>query len=149
MSQIKLRIAFDPTNIWDYEDFRLLIRDMTLNDTADNNQIEVYLLTTNTDTVFVNNVTTESGVETSNVFQFTSNTALTAKLVSDNINILLTGDQELVDYVNINDPISLIENNVTGCQAITVIALLDTYKLQNKYVTQLQFWINQILKYEN
>lgn len=147
MSNIKLRIAFDPTNIWDYEDFRLLIRDMTLNDTETNNQIEVYLLTLNTDTDYIDKVTTESGVETSNVFQFTSESALASKITNDNINIFLGGDQTLIDYINTNDPISLVENDVTGCQAITVIALLDTYKLQNKYVTQLQFWIKQILKY--
>lgn len=149
MNKIKLRIAFDPTETWNYLDFRQLIRNMNLNNMDLDNQIDVYLVTTNTDTEYINDVTTESGTDATRVFQESGNAAVVARLQAENINIYLTGSQPLVDLVNLTNPLTLVENQpVSGCQAITVISILDTYKLQNKYVTYLQFWIKQILKYE-
>ena len=145
---IKLRIAFDPTDTWNHVDFRQLIRNMNLNNMDLDNQIEVYLVTTNIDTEYIDDVTLESGTDATRVFQVNGNAAVVTTLQAENINIYLTGSQPLVDLVNLTNPLQLVENQpISGCQAITVIALLDTFKLQNKYITHLQFWINQILKH--
>ena len=148
-NNIKLRIAFDPTDTWNHVDFRQLIRNMNLNNMDLDNQIEVYLVTTNIDVDYVDDVRLESGTDPARVFQEVTNAAVVTRLQAENINIYLTASQPLVDLVNSTNPLTLVANQpLSGCQAITVIALLDTFKLQNKYITHLQFWINQILKYE-
>lgn len=140
----KLRIAFDPTTTWDYQVFRNLIKDMVL----DTTEVEVYIITTNTDTDFIDDVALEAGgIESSNIFQVADNDTVVTTLANNQILIYLTAENELVIDVNDSIPLELEINNITGCQAILVNGIIDANKLQPKYVTMLQFWISQIEKY--
>ena len=144
MSITKLKVGFDPTVTWDYELFRDIISDM-VQDTA---EVEVFIVTTNPDTEYINDVAVEAGgIENSNIFQVADNDAVVTTLSNNSILIYLTAENELVITVNNDIPLSLEVNNVTGCQAILVNSIIDRYKLQPKWVTMLQFWIGQIEKY--
>ncbi len=148
MGDIKLRIAFDPTDMWNHDDFRELIRNFAYGNSESTNQVDLYLITTNTDTDFITNVVTESGMDSTKAFQVSGNAAVVSKLQAENVNIYLTTNEQLISLVNLTNPLTLVTNNTTGCQAIIMNNIFDTYKLQQKYVTMLQFWIAQILKYE-
>ncbi len=50
--------------------------------------------------------------------------------------------------VNATIPLQLVINDVTGCQAIlTSNTIIDSFKIQPKWITLLQFWIGQISKF--
>lgn len=139
----KLTIAFDPGyDVWVNQAFRDLIKDIA-KDTA---EIELYLITTDPDTAFINDVVTEIALDTTHVFQVADNAAVLSQIQTLGVRIYLVGSQELVNDINTNYPIEL-KTPLNGCQAITVSNLLDRYKLQPLYVTHLQFWIGQISKY--
>ena len=138
----KQRIGFDPTGMWDKRDYRLLI-DKLIKDEA----IDLYLVTDNTNAAFIADVVRESGIDSTMVFQETSQVNLTNRLTSEKINIFLAKDSTLVDFVNTTIPINLETNNVYGCQAILTSDNMDRYYLQFRYITHLEFWIGQILKY--
>lgn len=132
----KLRIAFNPTGIWHRDEFRLLIKDF-VNDT---DNFEVYLITQDTSTSFVESVTDESGVDSANVYQVASNDALVQKLDSLKIRIYLDGDNRIVMFV---------EATSTYAVAILVSAIIDANESQPMYFTKLQFWIKQIRREDN
>lgn len=138
----KIIIGFDPTGMWDKRDYRLLI-DKLIKDEA----IDLYLVTDNTNAAFIADVVRESGIDSTMVFQETSQVNLTNRLTSEKINIFLAKDSTLVDFVNTTIPINLETNNVYGCQAILTSDNMDRYYLQFRYITHLEFWIGQILKY--
>ncbi len=140
----KLRVAFDPTTTWDYLGFRDLIKDMV----GDSSEIEVYIITTNTDTDYIDDVALEAGgIESNRIFQVADNQTVITTLANNQILLYLTAENELVVDVNAAIPLELVLNDITGCQAILVNNILDANKLQPKYVTMLQFWIKQIEKY--
>lgn len=140
----KLKIAFDPATTWDYELFRNLIKDMF----NDNLEIDLYLVTTNDDSTFINDVAIEiGGMETNRIFQLADTNTLINTLANNNILIFLSPDNQVVTDIYNTIPLLLNYNNITGCEGILVGNILDTFKLQPKYITILQFWIKQIEKY--
>lgn len=141
----RLKVGFDPTSAWDYEVFRDLVKDMVL----DTTEIEVYIVTTNTDTDYVDDVALEAGgIESSHIFQVADNDTIVTTLANNQILLYLTAENELVTTINDATPLDLEINNITGCQAILVSnTIIDTYRVQPKYITMLQFWISQIEKY--
>ena len=139
----KLTIAFDPGyDVWVNQAFRDLMKDIA-KDTA---EIELYMITTDPDTTFINDVATEIGLDSTKVFQVATDADVLTKIQFLGVRIYLVGSQELVSNINTNYTIEL-KTPPSGCQAITVSNLLDRYKLQPLYVTHLQFWIGQISKY--
>jgi hypothetical protein len=138
----KIKIGFNPSYMWDKRDYRLLINKLLTDDA-----IDLYLVTDNTNQQFVDVVIAESGIDQSKVYVEVGPVALTARLTTEKINIYLAFEQSLVDYVNENAPINLEPNNVYGCQAIPTNDVLDRYYLQFRYVTHLEFWIGQVIRY--
>lgn len=139
---MKIKVGFDPTKMWDNYFFREFIKSLV----ADVENYDVYLITSNPDTDFVNNVTTESGININNVNQVSNNSAVVTRLNTLKVLIYLAQDNELVIYVNNTIPIQLIKNNVSGCEALVMNNILDPYKVQQKFVTQFYFWRDQIIK---
>ena len=144
MSANKITVAISPTEeMWSKQDFRGLVKQMV----EDIEGTILYVVTTNTDNVFIANFVLNSGIESANVFQVVDDAALVAKLIELNVRIFLSDDQKLNTYVNLNDELLLIENQVSGCQSIVVNNILDQNKVQMKYITYLDFWTKQINKY--
>jgi hypothetical protein len=140
----KLIISFSPgDDAWVNKAFRDLMKDVSL----DTDEIKLYIITTDTDTVFVNQVAGYFDLDTSlDVFQVANQAAALVKIQSLGVMIHMDADVVLCNYVNDTDPI-VLETPIDGCQAIVVSNLLDRYKLQPLYVTHLQFWMDKISKF--
>lgn len=125
----KIKIAFDPTGIWDREDFRNIIKEFVLN-----TEVETYLVTTNTNTAFIDNVVRESGIIAANVYK-----------VADQDAILIKMDTILIDiYLTASNPIMLfIDAHAETAVCVLVNNIVDNYKNQMKYISRLEFWIKQ------
>lgn len=128
----KLKLAFDITETWDYETFRELVNELLVEDDI----FEIYLITQDTDTNYINRIVTNMNINPSNVYQETSNVNVVNRLNTLDIDIYLEADNVLVDLVN--------ETSTTPTKAILVNSTPDRYKLQPMYITNLQFWINEI-----
>jgi len=136
-------VAFSPTeDMWSKEDVRELVK-MIL---ADTDSI-LYMVTTNSDSDFTDDVVAEIGIDTDNVFIVADNSALITKLTEEDVLVFLSDDQALNLEVNETIPLQLVKNDVSGCQAILINNILDQNKSQMKYYTHLDFWTKQIKKY--
>lgn len=139
----KLRVAFDPVSNWDIKFYRDFIKEMV----SDSSEIDLYLVTTSTDTNFIDNVTEESGIDPSKVYRESDNTAVVARLTTLRCLIFMSYDMPLVNDVNENYPLTVHGiNNIDGCVAIIANNLLDRNKSQPLYMTHFQFWVKYITK---
>lgn len=138
----KIRIGFDPTNSWDKNLFREFIKELVL----DKETYEVFLVTTNPDVTFINNVINESGMDPAKAFQVPNDTAVVASLNTNAVLMYFSQNNPLVDFVNSTIPLQLIKYGVVGCQALVLNNIVDPYKVQQKYLTYFKWWQDQILK---
>ena len=137
-----IKIGIDPTNVWDNNFFREYVK--TIINDVDN--YDVYIVTDNQDVDFLANVESESNIDPTKVNQVSNNSAVIARLNTLNISIYLSENNVLVDLVNNVLSIQLNSNNVTGCQALVLNNVFDTYLTQHKWITKIDFWQKQILK---
>lgn len=145
MTNNKLQIAFSPTTeMWSFQVFRDLIKEIV----QDVEGSDLFIITTNTDQELINDIVVETGLNIDNIFVVSDNSEIIISLEQMNISIFLTDDIELQRQVNLQNPISLLQNNISGTQAILVNNLIDENKLQFKYFTYLKFWTDQIKKYK-
>lgn len=139
-NKIKIPIAFDPTGYWSNLFYREFIDALV----ADEQNYEVYLITLNTDTSFINDVANEIDLDSANISQLATNSAVSARLNTLKCLIYLTEDNVLCNFVNSTIPIQLNANNVTGCQALVLNNIVDPYRVQQKFITNFHFWVDQI-----
>ncbi|TXG84988.1 MAG: hypothetical protein E6R13_02465 [Spirochaetes bacterium] len=132
----KIKIGFNPDNAWDYKTFRDLIRESIIEDT----EIETYLITTNADTVYIDSIVEVIGMDSNNVYIVASNTDIIQEIENKGIQIYLSDDFQLIESIN---------ENSNDCVGIVVSSIPDRYRLQPKYITDLNFWIKQIKKQNN
>lgn len=129
--QQKVKVAFDVTNTWEYELFRNLIHTFVVEDDF----FEVYLITQDPDTVYVNRVANNIGVVPANVFIETSDATIVARLATEQVALYLSANNPLV--TDVNDT-----STVTKC--ILVNNIPDRYRVQPLYITNMQFWLEEI-----
>lgn len=137
MAVRKIKIGFDITNNWDYDSFRQTMKELVIED----DKYTLYLITTNTDTEYVNSAVSEIGMETSNVYQVTTDSDVIDTLNTYNIDIYLTSSEEF--RVSVNN---------TSDETVGILvnpAIQDSYKINPKWVVQMQFWINRIVEDES
>jgi len=132
----KIKIGFNPDNSWDYKTFRDLIRESIIEDT----EIETYLITTNSNTTYVDSIVEVIGMDSNNVYIVASNTDIIQEIENKGIQIYLSDNFQLIESIN---------ENSNDCVGIVVSSIPDRYKLQPKYITDLNFWIKQIKKQTN
>lgn len=131
----KLRIAFDPTTIWDREDFRNIVKDLVKNP-----EVEVYIVTKNTSTSLINTVVSVSEMDPNKVYQVLNNDTVVTKLDMLQIQIYMSGDNPLIRLVDAHSGSS------TG---VLVNDIVDNNRSQMMYITKLQFWIKTIARENN
>lgn len=133
MTKLKLGFDIDGESNWETESFRTVIKDLVY----DTERYEMYLITKNTDSVYVNGIVTLLGMNVNNVFQaIASNTAIVTQLDTSGIDIYLTGDIEVYDLTNATsvDTIGIYVNN----------AIQDEYNVNPKWFSQLVFWVDRL-----
>lgn len=138
---MKLKLGFDIDGDYSWNNllYRNLIQDMFKNAS----QIELFLITQNTDNKNMADIQAEIGLDNAHVFVVTDNAAVVTLLSNYNINIYLTTKNDLCRDINTNIPFTNTNDIITGCEAILVNSLPDIFKNQPKYITFLQFWIGQ------
>lgn len=141
-NNIRIKISFDPVDVWDEMMFREFIKALVY----DTDNYEVFLVTSSTDNTFITNVLTEIDMDVANSNQVSNNTAIVARINTLKSLIHFSADNVLVNLVNSTLPIQLTSNNVTGCQALILNNIVDTFRSQQKYITFFHFWVDQINK---
>lgn len=129
----KIKIAVDPSNIWEeWGNLRFVLTNMSL----DTDNFELYITTESTNVELITTVATALSLDmTTRVFySIADDIALDAKLNTLGIEIFLSGDYELVKLVNDN----------TTAYAVIVNAIQDSYSIQPKWFTVMNFWIERI-----
>ncbi len=136
----KIKIAFDPggennleTDVWANDGgFREVCRELDLN--GDN---ELFIITTETNTDFINNIASYLGLDSNHVwFCNDITTALT-----------ICGQQQISIYLSNQVEAEQLGNQNTDELATIFVSIInDANKLQKKYATLLQFWLNRRLK---
>lgn len=132
----EIKIGFNPDTSWDYKTFRDLIRESIIEDT----EIETYLITTNADSTYIDSIVEVIGMDSNNVYIVASNTDIVQEIENKDIQIYLSDNFQLIESIN---------ENSNDCVGIVVSSIPDRYKLQPKYITDLNFWIKQIKKQNN
>lgn len=127
-----MNLAFDPVGIWDRDDFRSIIKEFVLN-----TEVDVYLVTTSTDIAFINNVIRESGMKAANSYMVADKDAILTKMDAILIDIYMTAS---------NQNMLFIDAMAETATCVLVNNIVDNYKNQMKYITKLEFWINQWAK---
>lgn len=135
-----MKVAFDPVDVWD----QVLLREFIKALVYDSDNYDVYIVTASTDNAFITNVAEECNIDVANVNQVSNNTAIVARLNTLKILIHFSEDNVLVNLVNAIIPIQLTSNNVTGCHALVLNNIIDSFKSQMKYITFFHFWVDQI-----
>jgi hypothetical protein len=139
---MKLKIGFDPEGSWYNQAFREIMKEATLNE-----NIEMYIVSNSVDSNLITEAQGYLQLDDSHTIRCTSMALMIDAIQVNNINIFIDADNTVVKAINSMVPLSNIQNNVTGCQAIHYNnSLVDVYKMQLKHYTLLQFWIGQIAK---
>jgi hypothetical protein len=110
-------------------------------------ETKLYLITTNTDTEFIDDVIREGNIDSANYYLVADNSTLIDQLTNLKVLLFMSDDISLNTEVDTAIPITLEKNNVTGCQSILSNTIIDVNKLQFKYLTKLRFWTDQIKKF--
>jgi len=71
------------------------------------------------------------------------------KTKSNNIDIYMSNDKSLNAKIWYQNSLELKSQAVSGCQSIDLNNTQDTYKMQPKYYTFLDFWTQQIKEYRS
>lgn len=129
----KIKIGFDPTNSWDYDTFRKLCRELV----SKTDDYIIYMITTENDNDVIDAITNYTGIDLNNVYLVSDNSQILSKIDDLGIQIFLTSDNDVED--------SLGET----CYGCLVNSIQDTYRMQPRYITELNFWINTILRNTN
>lgn len=126
----KLRVAFDIDGNWDAESFRLVIKDLVY----EAEKYDVYLITQNTDSDYVDGIVTQLGMDSANVYDgLANNAAILSRLDASAIKIFLTNDMPMFTLTN--------DDSVDTVGILVKNAIQDVYQINPKWFDQLQFWI--------
>lgn len=125
----KIKIAFDVVSTWDYESFRQTMKELVLDD----DKYEVSIVTSATGD-YVTEIAGELGVDSYQVDE----DAIVYTLDDNKIDIYLTPD------IDIMESVSLLTESTIG--VLVNPAIQDSYSINPKWSTQMQFWISRIRK---
>lgn len=132
----KLKIAFDQ-NSSKYQDFNELIQHINSD------------LSESVDLYFISQESVEKNIvdiDESKIFVISDYEQIKDKITEKKINIYLTNDKDLVNYLQEEILLRIDGSRVTGCETIHVNNLMNAYKVKRRYVEFLDFWVAQINK---
>lgn len=128
----KLNIVFDIVDTWNIGLYRELINDFLVEDEFYN----VFMVTQDPDTSYINKVTQQLDMDANNVYQEITDAAVISRLTTLQADIYLCADNELVESIN----------NSINTKAILVNNIPNMYYAEPAYITSLKFWINELTK---
>lgn len=135
----KLVVSFDPdtyvdattsTRIWNYFEFREFIKQLMLK----TDQIDLYMITTSTDSSFIDTVRLDLGIDSAKVIQVGSISTKISKITQYAIDVHFDGDQLTTESVG----------TLTTAKPIVVNFIQVGYPRESYWLTRFKFWYHQI-----
>lgn len=126
----KIKVGFEPDGSWDRGDVRKFFTNLTNSDAY-----ELWIITTSTDTEFIENVQNSLGLE--DAFVKYTTTANKQADITGRVDIYLDDSIDFVNTINTIDP--------KPFYPVYLSKQWNLFKLEMKYVTDFYFIINNLL----
>ena len=131
----KIKVSFEPTDIWNHEDFRQLIKGIKENDYSSKGfEYELWIITTNDSLNYINAIASQFDIPTDRV-QMALNDSTKVGLIVANTDIHFDGEQTIITAL---DP--------TTAVGILVDRKIDYPGMGLKYIKNLDTWTMAILR---
>lgn len=131
----KIKVSFEPTDIWNHEDFRQLIKGIKEKDYSHLGfEYELWIITTNDSLPYINAIASQFDIPQSNV-QMCLNDSTKVGIITLNTDIHFDGEQTIITALN--------PTTVVG---ILVDRKIDYPGMGLKYIKNLDTWTMAILR---
>lgn len=138
MSLEKIKISFEPENIWNHEDFRQLIKGIKENDYCSKGfEYELWIITTNDSLNYINAIAQQFDIPSDRV-QMCLNDSTKVGIIALNTDIHFDGEQTIITALN-----------PTTSVGILVDRKIDYPGMGLKYIKNLDTWTVAILRERN
>ncbi len=137
----KIKVSFEPTEIWNHEDFRQLIKGIKENDYSNKGfEYELWIITTNDSFVYINAIADQYGIPPERV-QMCLNDSTKVGIIILNSDIHFDGDQVIINTLKPNTTVEAV--------GILVDRKIDYPGIGLKYIKNFDTWTMAILRDRN
>ena len=137
----KIKISFEPTDIWNHEDFRQLIKSIKENDYSSKGfEYELWIITTNDSLNYINAIASQFNIPVERV-QMCLNDSTKVGIIALDSDIHFDGDQNIINVLRPNTTVNTV--------GILVDRKIDYPGMGLKYIKNLDTWTMAILRERN
>jgi|Laugrespbdmm15dd_1035085.scaffolds.fasta_scaffold33272_2 hypothetical protein len=136
-----IKVSFDPTEIWNHEDFRQLIKAINENDYSHLGfEYELWIITTNDSLAYINALATQLDIPSERV-QMCLNDSTKVGIIILNSDIHFDNDQVIINTLRPNTTLNPV--------GILVDRKIDYPGMGLKYIKNLDTWTMAIMRERN
>lgn len=137
----KIKISFEPTDIWNHEDFRQLIKGIKENDYSHLGfEYELWIITTNDSLNYINAIAQQFNISSDKVIMCLNDASKVA-VIALNADIHFDGEQSIIS--------TLKPNTIVDAVGILVDRKIDYPGMGLKYIKNLDTWTMAIMRERN
>lgn len=137
----KIKISFEPSEVWLHEDFRQLIKALKENDYSSKGfEYELWIITTNDSLNYINAIANQFDIPTERV-QMALNDTTKVGLIVLNSDIHFDGEQSIISTLKPNTTIDAV--------GILVDRKIDYPGMGLKYIKNFDTWTTAIMRERN
>ena len=137
----KIKVSFEPTEIWNHEDFRQLIKALKENDYSIKGfEYELWIITTNDSLAYINALATQLDIPSERV-KMCLNDSTKVGIIILNSDIHFDGDQVIINTLRPNTTLQPV--------GILVDRKIDYPGMGLKYIKNLDTWTMAIIRERN
>lgn len=137
----KIKISFEPSEVWLHEDFRQLIKALKENDYSSKGfEYELWIITTNDSLIYINAIASQFDIPTDRV-QMALNDSTKVGLIVANSDIHFDGEQSIISTLKPNTTIDAV--------GILVDRKIDYPGMGLKYIKNFDTWTTAIMRERN
>lgn len=137
----KIKISFEPTDIWNHEDFRQLIKGIKENDYSHLGfEYELWIITTNDSLNYINAIAQQFNISSDKVIMCLNDASKVA-VIALNTDIHFDGEQSIIS--------TLKPNTIVDAVGILVDRKIDYPGMGLKYIKNLDTWTMAIMRERN
>ena len=136
-----IKVSFDPTEIWNHEDFRQLIKALKENDYSHKGfEYELWIITTNDSLIYINAIADQFDIPPERV-QMCLNDSTKVGIIILNSDIHFDNDQVIINTLRPNTTLNPV--------GILVDRKIDYPGMGLKYIKNLDTWTMAIMRERN
>jgi len=136
-----IKVSFDPTEIWNHEDFRQLIKAINENDYSSKGfEYELWIITTNDSLAYINALATQLDIPTERVMMCLNDSTKVGIIIL-NSDIHFDNDQVIINTLRPNTTLQPV--------GILVDRKIDYPGMGLKYIKNLDTWTMAIMRERN